>query len=500
MSDPQPWAPPLSIDRPSVPVFPVHVLPEPLRSWCIATAEATQTPVDLAALLALAICSGTVARRVEIEAGKGWIEPVNLYGACVLEPANRKSAVFRSATDPIRALEKEQVEEALPDIARRQSERRIKEAKQRAAEKRASTTGCPDSQALAQVLAEELAMEPVPVPPRLIMDDATAEAIEIALSAQSGRLIVAGCEGGLFDVMAGRYAAGMGNFDCFLKGHSGDDLRVDRVTRGSIVVEHSCLTLAYAVQPEVIRGLAAKPSFRGRGLIGRFMYAVPESPLGRRRIDPEPVPNDLTLSYASLIRRLSEIQGKGDGPQVLRLATDANSCFRQWQVEVEKMLANDGQLELLRDWGGKLCGLTARLAAVIHLIANYRLEPWRDPVELASLESAIEISRWAIPHTEAMLSLLLGDDGASDDARYILRWIRKQNLPSFSRRDAHNHGRQRFDREPERLDNALTQLIDCGWIRPMAGGLADGPGRPPSPVFEVNPEAIRPTVRARGVI
>ncbi len=96
--------------------------------------------------------------------------------------------------------------------------------------------------------------------PKLLVDDATAEAVEMQLAAQDGRLICAGAEGGLFDVMAGRYSSGVGNLDCFLKGHAGDDLRVDRVIRGSIVVDRCCLTLAYAIQPEVIRGMADRPS------------------------------------------------------------------------------------------------------------------------------------------------------------------------------------------------------------------------------------------------
>jgi len=493
------WEPPLSIDRASVPVFPVDALPEPLRSWCMATAEATQTPIDLSALLSLAICSGAVARRVEIVAGRGWIEPVNLYVACLLEPANRKSAVFGSATRPLREIERDLAAEAAPVMAKLLSERRIKEASLKAAEKKAAS-GCAESMDTARALAEELAAEPVPVEPKLIVDDATAEAIEMALAAQGGRLIVAGCEGGLFDVMAGRYSSGVGNLDCFLKGHAGDDLRVDRVTRGSIVVERCCLTLAYSVQPDVIRGLASKPSFRGRGLIGRFLYAVPESPLGKRRIDPEPVSDRLALAYASAVRRLSELRGDGDEPEALRLADDAGACFRDWQAEVERMLAEDGRLELLRDWGGKLCGLTARLAAVMHLVENNQPEPWRDPVGLGVIESAIQLGRWAIPHAEAMLALMTGNDGVGDDARYLLRWVRERALAQFSRRDAQNHGRRRFDGEPERLDGALLLLVDHGWIRPVGGGVPDGPGRPPSPLFEVNPEAIKPVGRVRGVI
>jgi hypothetical protein len=50
------------------------------------------------------------------------------------------------------------------------------------------------------------------------------------------------------------------------------------------------------------------------------------------------------------------------------------------------------------------------------------------------------------------------------------------------------------------LDGALLLLVDHGWIRPVGGGVPDGPGRPPSPLFEVNPEAIKPVGRVRGVI
>jgi len=184
------WPKPVEIDRAMAPVFPVDALPEPLRSWCVATAEATQTPVDMAALLSLAICAGAMARRVEVIAGRGWREPVNLYVAVLMEPANRKSAVFAAATKPLREIERRLIEQAAPEIARLSSDRRVKASSLKAAEKQASTTGCPEARETAQRLAEELAMEPVPALPKLVVDDATSEAIEIALMAQGGRLVV----------------------------------------------------------------------------------------------------------------------------------------------------------------------------------------------------------------------------------------------------------------------------------------------------------------------
>ena len=82
--------------------------------WVEAESHATQTPADLAALLALAVCSATIARRVVVEPRPGWREPVNLFVAVLLEPGNRKSAVFTDATRPLRELEAELIEAARP--------------------------------------------------------------------------------------------------------------------------------------------------------------------------------------------------------------------------------------------------------------------------------------------------------------------------------------------------------------------------------------------------
>ena len=482
-----PWPDPVPIGRPAVPPFPADLLPEPLRAWVRATAEATQTPADLSGLLSLAVCAGAVARRVEIVAGRGWREPINLYVAVLLDPGNRKSAVFKSALAPLRRVELELIEAAGPEVAREASDRRMLEAEQKVSEQKAAK-GDGEARERARELAEELAAVPAPVLPRLILDDATPEAVEMALAAQGGRLVVAGAEGGVFDVMGGRYSSGVGNLDPFLKGHAGDELRVDRVGRGSIAIDRPALTAAYAIQPDVIRGLGAKPSFRGRGLIGRFLYATPESPLGKRRIDPEPVPDAVSAAYGDAVRRLAAIEEPGDGaPWILSLGDEARERFLSWQSEVEPMLGPTGELGTMTDWAGKLAGLTARLAAVLHLVAQDDPEPWRVSVGIESIESAVGLARWAIPHAEAAIDLVAGEvEGPVADAGYVLLWLRDRGKPEVSRREIGQHGRRRFDGQPERLSAALGVLIDRGWIRPIEDG-PRGPGRP-SERWRVHPE------------
>ena len=115
---PQPWPEIVSFDVVDLPDFPTHALPDVLRQWVEAESHATQTPADLAGLLALAVCSATIARRVVVEPRPGWREPVNLFAAVLLEPGNRKSAVFADAMKPLRELEAELIEAARPAVAR----------------------------------------------------------------------------------------------------------------------------------------------------------------------------------------------------------------------------------------------------------------------------------------------------------------------------------------------------------------------------------------------
>jgi len=206
----------------------------------------------LATMLSLSVCSVEIARRVVVEPRPGWREPVNLFTAVLLEPGNRKSAVFADAMKPLRELEAELVEAARPEVARAKSDRRQEEERLRKLEKLAAEKGDAEARHEAGNLAADLAEQTEPVLPRLIVDDATAEKLGIMLAEQGGRIASMSPEGGVFDLTAGLYSkSGITQFGEYLKGHSGDDLITDRVSRKSVRVERPALTCAYAMQPAV---------------------------------------------------------------------------------------------------------------------------------------------------------------------------------------------------------------------------------------------------------
>ena len=479
----QPWPEIVPFDKSELPEFPTECLPSVLRDWVEAESHATQTPGDLAGLLALAVCSATIARRVVVEPRPGWREPVNLFVAVLLEPGNRKSTVFNDAIDPLRGIETALIKMAQPAVAREQSERRQAEARLQKLEKTAATKGDANARREACDLAAELAERPVVCSPRLIVDDATSEKLGMMLAAQGGRIASMSPEGGVFDLMAGLYSkSGIPQFGVYLMGHSGDDLITDRVSRQTVRVERPALTCAYAMQPAVIDGLAENTAFRGRGLLARFLYSAPESWIGHREIATEPVSDAIRDAYHQIVRAMADVEGE----HVLLLSPDASAAFIEWEREVETMLGDGGEMEVLRDWGAKLAGATLRLAAVLHCV-EHSPDTYMDESAIAA---AIEIARYLIPHAETVLTLMQSKEKPGDeDAQFLLRWIIRRGQQEFTKRDAHQHGKRRFPKAND-IDPALNELVRRGNIR-LRPGEAAGPGRPPSPTYEVNPAVFK---------
>jgi replicative DNA helicase len=291
-----------------VPAFPVEVLPGWLGEYVAGVATATQTPPDLAGMLALAVLATVAAGAVEVEPRPGWREPLCLFVAVGMDAGSRKSAVFTALTRPVADFERDQAAATLPSITETATLRRI--ADQAAASAEAAAGKAPASQqeeARAEAIARaaEATSLVVPPVPRWLVDDATPEALA-GLLASYGRIALLSPEGDVFDQMAGRYNQHAGpNLGVYLKGHAGDLLKVDRRGRPPEYVERPCLTIGLTVQPEVLRGLASRPGFGGRGLLARFLYSLPASLVGHRQVGAQPVPPAVADRYTLELQALA---------------------------------------------------------------------------------------------------------------------------------------------------------------------------------------------------
>jgi replicative DNA helicase len=490
-----PWEPPAAFQRDDVPPFPTETLPGWLRQFVEALAVATQTPPDLAGLLALTASAAAVAKTVEVQVTTGWREPLNLYSVVVLPPDTRKSAVFSQVVRPLERVEAERAQDMRGDIAEGLTNRKIVEERLRHAESEAAKADSGQRLALetaAHNLARDLAAATVPAVPRLLADDVSPEKLASLLAEQGGRIAVMSAEGDVFDLMAGRYSAnGAPNLGVFLRAHIGDAVRVDRVNRASEHVARPALTIGLAVQPEVLRGLMDKPGFRGRGLLGRFLYALPPSPLGQRVINPPPLPEAVRQTYEMRLRALLELHPADtiDGealPQLLHLTPAAMEHLSGFQRWIEPQLREYGVLAGMSDWAGKLAGAVARIAGVLHLVEHAgNAYPWLTAITDDTMTRAIALGHYLLAHAKAAYGEM-GADPVVADARAIARWLEERGVSSLSKRDLFNGMRGRFPQVTE-LTAPLKLLEAHGYLRPAPVEQREGPGRKPSERYEVNP-------------
>jgi replicative DNA helicase len=490
------WEPPVPIgDGGAVPAFPVDVLPGWLGEYVAAVSTATQTPPDLAGMLALAVLASVAAGAVEVQPRPSWQEPLCLFVAVGMDAGARKSAVFTALTRPVADFERHQAAAALPGITETAVLRRI--ADQAATQAEAAAGKAPASQqeqARAEAIARagEASALVVPPLPRWLVDDATPEALA-GLLAVYGRIALLSPEGDVFDQMAGRYNQNAGpNLGVYLKGHAGDLLKVDRRGRPPEYVERPCLTIGLAVQPEVLRGLASRPGFSGRGLLARFLYSLPQSLVGHRQPGAPPVPaavaDRYTLELQSLAASLSGPAADDDGPAVLTLDRAAAELLLGFERDLEpRLAAGGGDLAHLAGWAAKLAGATCRLAGLLHLAAHLR-DGWARPISADSFAGAARLAGYLVEHARVVFDLM-GADTHVDDARWLLDWISRTGQAQFSRRDAHQAARGHF-RKATDLEPALRLLEEHGYLRrvdPEPSRDPQGRGRPASPRFVVNP-------------
>ena len=478
-SDYQEWGEPVPFDTIQTPDFPTDALPAPVAAFVEALAESTQTPEEMAGILSLGILATAFQSRYEVEITLDWKEPLCLYPVAVAPPGERKSAVISALSGPVYEYEAEQREFEAAEIAQNQTERDLLE-KALAATKASAVKGkgkgnFEEKKQEALDLSAQLANFKDMYPFRLMVDDTTPEKLVDIMEMQGGSITVASAEGGVFDSIAGRYDRAA-NFDIYLKGHAGDTISVDRIGRKSNYIAKPRLTMILTIQPSVLHGLMDNATFRGRGLCGRFLYAMCKSKVGRREVSPAPVPGKVRSDYRIFVRQILSNQGSG----TVYLSPDADEIRKEYQGFIEAKLGNEW--EHMRDWGGKLVGAMVRIAALLHLSSF----PATEPISPETMAGATSIAEFLGTHAMAAYQMM-GADEAQEDAKYLWRRIEGTGQSAISKRDLFRLVRSKF-KKAEYMEVPLRVLVEYGYIR-IEDVERDGAGRKASPKIKVNPLA-----------
>jgi len=488
------WPELISLEDPEIERIPGDLLSGWYAAMAKATALATETPLEMAVMVVLGALATANQRKYDVQIEPGYTQPLNLYLVPIMEPGNRKSGVIKLLMSPIYDFESRLREQKASSIRTAKSEYDTAQKRIEILRAKASRERDPEAVKEHQREIDEIEghLPIVPSVPQLIADDATPEAICRLLSENDERLTLSSAEPEVFDMILGRYSK-TPNLGIYLKSHDGDFHKENRKSSSSLSISAPLMTIAVMAQPDAIENAGEQRIMTGRGMLQRFLFVMPPSPIGSRSCVRVPVPKEVETEYARqlwklLTRDILHDDQQRPKPRLIKLHKEALSVWKSEELRVEADMRPGKRLYGVLGWAGKFPAAIARIAANLH-VANCVTqdhEPEAVPLSSTTMETAIRLARVIESHTIDVFRQMQIDAELSS-ARRIIREIRRRDEPIISRRDCCRADRSRKTSE---FTATFEMLIVHGYIRPLDLTKKSELGRP-SERFEVNPQVLR---------
>ena len=474
------WPEPLGSELPPVPIFDVDLLPDSLRDWCADIAERMQVPLDFPAISAVATMGATVMRRAEIQPkanDTSWTEYPNLWGGIVAPPGMMKSPTIDAATAPLRRVEALWRTEYESELAEAKAGKELAELRGRAWEQQYI--------AASKKKNAELPIRPddsVPEPhqKRLITSDATFESLHQILADNPAG--VACWRDELTGWLASMERQGRESERAFFlegwSGHSG--FTIDRIGRGSVHVEHCCVSVYGGIQPARLRSYLAdvlKDGPSNDGLVQRFQLLVwPDFDGEWNYVDRQP--NMAAQQRAeSVYRRLVEFDS--DNPLRMKFAPDAQQMFIAWLTTLETKIRSVDTPPVLQAHLAKYRKLMPALSLLFALADGHT-----DAVPLTSANRAAAWCEYLEPHARRVYVSKLAPEMAAAQTlsrKLLAGWHRTEGC--FTLRNVYNNGWTGLA-SPDETRAAVHVPCEYGWTRKATDTPSTGR---PSEIYEINP-------------
>lgn len=364
---------PLTRQLPPADAFPVDALGDVLGAAAQAIHDRVQAPLAICSQSVLAAAALAVQAQADVELPMGHIRPVSDYFVTVAETGARKSASDTEATWPVRKREQSlraTQEAELPNYFNDKTawDKARDEVVKRGKGNRAIIKAGLDALGPAP---------PPPLEPMLTCPEPTFEGLCKLFAVGQPSLGIFASEGGQFvgghgmsDDARLRTAAGLSKL-----WDDGETCRV-RAGDGATILSGRRLTVHLMAQPDVAEIMLNDRLLADQGLLSRFLITAPDSAAGLR-LWREPKPeSDVALKRygARLLAILEEplqlAAGKPNElePRRLPLSSSARGLWIGFANHVERAIAPNGALELVRGLANKLPEHAARLAAILALV------------------------------------------------------------------------------------------------------------------------------------
>lgn len=439
---------PIPLSRSSVlPDFPIDYLPPVIADYAKAVADNLQVRIDMPAAYALAVLALCCQQKARIRVTTTWAEELNLYVCIVADPPELKSPVFNQMIEPVKLYTAEYNKAHAAEI------KTALDIRDSLITQKNALKGKPGKENEIRRLNEQIEKIDVPHFMKLITTDSTNEALVEMMDENDGSVGIMCDEGGIFDVAGGLYSYNVSNINVYLNGYDGQSIIVNRKTR-NIGIPRATMTIGVFCQKSVLANIMSNRNFTGKGLTQRFIYCLPNSKVGTRKVRDVNANSfaDAQNAYYQLIYSLLKLPNT-DKYTYIQFTPEARQIFADYYSVIESRLAKGGEYEDNHDYFGKFAGRVLRFAGLLHL-AKY--QDISKPVEIETVASAITLSEYFAEQTKNVLGYEKYNDNAEQLLDKLEQMCRKKHIDTLTVRDINKVMRNRLSRDE--LSEAFEEL------------------------------------------
>jgi hypothetical protein len=473
---PPPWPEPdLSAarqNRRKPPLLPVEVFGPMWSEWIATAAEGASCPIDYVAAPLLATASMLIGNARFVSPWQGWKEPPVLWVGAVGDPSAGKSPGADPVLDIIRSLE---TELAADFEATHREWSTARESAKCAKETWTREVADAVKAGKAPPIMPASAVEPAePMRPRILISDATPEALGGLVAAQEKGLLFFRDElAGWFNGF-GRYSGSGADRAFWVEAYGARPFTIDRVKHPlPVIIPRLSIGVLGGVQPDRLADLIAGPD---DGLQARFLWLWPEKvPPGR------PTRHADTGTGRTALQKLIELplvpaEDGGSRPFLCPLADAAADTFDQWRKEHSAIEVSGA----LASAFGKAPGHLLRLALVLeHLWWCAKTSAAMPPSRISNA-AILAAAALVDDYFKPMAERVFGDAALPECDRLaaiVARWIMRERPEVVNARDLRRKARLPGLREADKVKLALGVLVEADWLRPVFERTGGSPGR-----------------------
>ena len=411
--------------------FPTPVLPSVFWEMANQVEVYAKCGAELPAISLIGVVNAAIGPGLEVfNPSNGDRTRSNLYLLCAAEPGSGKSRVMKPIIEPLLAVQSAFKatwdREKRPKLFARFQElelelkqldkdalRKSKSGKSAAGDERSEATEegamfSPSSSAnpagrRAEIIKELAMLKPQMIAPRMMVKDISVQGLGVFLQHHNGRAVSIDPDARepISNVL-GKMNNGKADESIYLGAFYGEPYVCDRITRESVEVDNTWISILWLVQNDKFAELLNNSNILKGGFLSRFLFCEVDAPPGSREggvgIDP-----DVAAEYASAITRVVSAFYHAKTPVAVKLSVEAARALAKYHDGyLEKYNSGNKALWIFEN---RYAEMATRLALTLHVM-RYLDSATDYEISIEEVRGAIEIIEWFAEVRSSLYNLI----------------------------------------------------------------------------------------------